>query len=184
MSGRSFWVLSFLLLTAACHLGFILFLPGVDSKSLYQDLVALTGTNRLKALDVREASQLSSSSDAKLVHAVCAFDLSRGPVQLKAKFPQSYWSVNVYSTNGDVLYTLNDRQANTSNLSIIISKSGGAVDANAASGNAPAANSDIEVVSDEPRGLAVLRSSLVNVRERKRVTDILSQSACGPLGSV
>ncbi len=183
MTGRSFWLVSLLLLSAACHLAFVLFGPNFNSQNLYQNLIAVTGTNKLQTLSAEQANRLSSSSDNKLVHAVCAYDLSRGPIQLTARFPESYWSVNIYSLQGDVIYTLNDRQANADSLSIVISSSGDSPPIAESETAQPAGLGEINVLSDDVKGLAVLRSALINEKERKRVAEALSRSQCQVKGS-
>ena len=121
MTGRTFWVLSFLLLATASHLAFVLFLPNMDAQALYEDIATVAGVNKIKPLSNDEIGQLSSLGDRKLVHAVCAYDLTNGPVRLNARLPDNYWSISIYSPRGDVIYTLNDRQANATALTILIS---------------------------------------------------------------
>ncbi|MDH3742236.1 MAG: DUF1254 domain-containing protein [Hyphomicrobiales bacterium] len=183
MTGRTFWVISFVLLVVASHLAYVLFGTRLDSQALFQDLAAVTGTNKLRALSGLQARQLSSTSDGKLVHAVCAFDLSQGPIKLTAKFPDNYWSVNIYSLQGDVIYTLNDRQANIASLSIVIRTAAGGVEEDSQAVPAPVGSKDIQVVANTTRGLAVLRSSFVHEKQRKRVADTLNSSECGRVKS-
>lgn len=178
MTGRTFWVMSFVLLVVASHLAYVLFGTRFDSQTLYQDLVAVTGTNKLQALTGPQARQLSTTSDSNLVHAVCAFDLSQGPVRLMAKFPENYWSVNIYSLQGDVIYTLNDRQANVGSLSIIIRQADGGGEEEADATPSPDSSKDIQVIANNTRGLAVLRSSIVHEKQRKRIAETLNQSEC------
>lgn len=178
MKGRTFWVISFVLLVIASHLAYVLFGTRLDSQALYQDLAAVTGTNKLQALSNTQARQLSSTSDGNLVHAVCAFDLSRGPVRLTAKFPDTYWSVNIYSMQGDVIYTLNDRQANIASLSIVIRDAAGSIAEDGEAAQVPDGSKDIQVMANTKRGLAVLRSSFVHEKQRKRIADTLNQSEC------
>ncbi len=180
MTGRTFWVVSFVLLVVASHLAFVLFGTRLDSQSIYDELVAVTGTNQLKSLSVAQGRQLNAASDISLVHAVCAYDLSGGPVKLVANLPENYWSVNIYSLNGDVIYTLNDRQANTGKLSIVIRMG------ESSTAEAPAASNssgEIQVVAAMPQGLAVLRSAIIHETQRKRVAETLDQSECGRVSS-
>ena len=178
MTGRTFWILSFLLVAIASHLAFVLFGNRLDDRTLYKDLVAVTGVNKIQALSISQARQLSSTSDASLVHVVCAYDLSRGPVRLAATFPESYWSVNIYSLKGDVIYTLNDRQANTGKLSIVLGMAGGREAENGTQPATEASLKEIQVLAEAPRGLAVLRSSIIHEKQRKRSAETLSQAAC------
>ena len=181
MTGRSFWISSFLLVAIASHLAFVLFGNRLDDRTLYEELVAVTGVNKIHALDATQAQQLSSTSDDNLVHVVCAYDLSDGPVRLTATFPEAYWSVNIYSLKGDIIYTLNDRQANTGKLSIVLGLAS-PEEANDEKQQKAAAQ-EIQVVTDSARGLAVLRSSIIHEKQRKRSAETLSQSNCGLVSS-
>ncbi len=178
MTGRSFWVISFVLLATACHLAFVLFGSGFDNQTAYDRLVAVAGTNKLQALSTQQANLLSSFSDNKLVHAVCAYDLSQGSIRLTAKFPDNYWSVSIYTAQGDVIYTLNDRQANANSLSIIISAGSAELATDSGTSIGQTSSGDITVVSEYDHGLAVLRGSLINEQKRKRVTETLNRSEC------
>ena len=180
MSGRTFWILSFVLVAVASHLAFVLFGPRFESQEIYKELVAVTGTNKLQALSPQQARRLSATSDSNLVHAVCAFDLSRGPVKLAAKLPETYWSINIYSLKGDVIYTLNDRQADTRELFIVLTLGGDETDQPNEEEvlKPPTSFNDIQVVAPAPKGLAVLRSLIMHEYQRKRLADTLNQSSC------
>lgn len=48
-----------------------------------------------------------------LLYSVCAFDVSQGPVRVRAN-PQlsTYWSIALYANNSDNFFVINDRNAN------------------------------------------------------------------------
>jgi uncharacterized membrane protein len=64
----------------------------------------------LPAVDASSRRVVMPSPD--LLYSVCVFDLSVGPVRVRANpgLP-SYWSIALYAANSDNFFVLNDRQA-------------------------------------------------------------------------
>ncbi len=58
-----------------------------------------------------EASRAIVRPSPDLAYASCAFDLSKGPVRVKAAKASDYMSVSVYAANSDNIFAINDRQA-------------------------------------------------------------------------
>ena len=58
-----------------------------------------------------EASRAIVRPSPDLAYASCAFDLSKGPVRVKAAKASDYMSVSVYASNSDNIFAINDRQA-------------------------------------------------------------------------
>ncbi len=61
-----------------------------------------------------------------LLYTVCAFDVSQGPVRVRAnpKLP-NYWSIALYASNSDNFFVLNDRQAQASGVDLwLVSREG------------------------------------------------------------
>ena len=64
----------------------------------------------MPAVDASARRVVMPSPD--LLYAVCVFDVSAGPVRVRANpgLP-SYWSIALYAANSDNFFVLNDRQA-------------------------------------------------------------------------
>jgi uncharacterized membrane protein len=58
-----------------------------------------------------EASRAIVRPSPDLAYASCAFDLSKGPVRVKAAKASDYMSVSVYAANSDNIFAINDRKA-------------------------------------------------------------------------
>ena len=183
MRGRSFWVLVFILMVVASHLAYVLYASRLAVPTNYQSLSAAIGTNKMQSLSEEQALLLSLSSDRELVHAACAYDLTSGPVQLSAMLPDRYWSVSIYSTIGDVIYTLNDRQAKAYRITIIISRSGTEVPKQLAASPSGVDGEMIQVVSETAQGIAVLRSALTTESQRAQTAARMDRSRCGVMKS-
>lgn len=178
MRGRSFWIFVFILMAVASHLGFVLFAPRLAGSTNFQSLSAVIGTNKIQSLSEEQALLLSLSSDRELVHAVCAYDLSSGPVELSAMLPDRYWSVSVYTPTGDVIYTLNDRQAKSDRIDLVISQSGTELPKRQDAIVGGADREIIQVVSETDRGIAVIRGALTTEAQRASTGARLDGSRC------
>jgi uncharacterized membrane protein len=60
---------------------------------------------------VTAASRAVVMPSPDMLYALCHIDVSQGPVQVEAN-PQlpTYWSIALYASNSDNVFTLNDRQ--------------------------------------------------------------------------
>ena len=119
-SSRTFWLIFGLLTAVAVHLAYILFVPQSQLNDRISALVAEAGTNRLVVASDDTAAAALASHRNELAYAVCAFDLSRGPLEIKARVPDHYWSLELYGPRGNTIYTLNDMQAPRRQLSFFL----------------------------------------------------------------
>ena len=58
--------------------------------------------------------------DPALSHAVCRFDLDAGAVRIRARLPDTYWSVALFDRSGSNVYNLNDRAAEGRPLDMVL----------------------------------------------------------------
>jgi uncharacterized membrane protein len=55
-----------------------------------------------------------------LLYSLCVYDVSAKPLRITAPVPDTYWSISFYQTNTDNFYVLNDRQARTNPVKIVV----------------------------------------------------------------
>ncbi len=179
MSGRVFWLTAALLLGIAVHLSYILFVPRLEMDARMSQFSALAGTNKLAVVKPGALKDVFPEADPALAHAVCVFDLSAGPVLIKAKVPTGYWLVSFYAPNGDSFYSLNSRQADVRSLDLVIVNRARASDK--AASPLPQADSDNQVTVRSPamRGLVLLRARIPAPALRARIEVDLTASTCG-----
>lgn len=105
-----------------------------------------------------------------LAYSSCAFDLSKGPVRVKAAKASDYMSVSVYAANSDNIFAVNDRQAPNGVDLIIIGK-----------GQAAPSGAALVVQSPTQRGI-VLERRLAPSAETFAAADLArKQDVCTPL---
>ncbi|WP_142416414.1 DUF1254 domain-containing protein [Bartonella massiliensis] len=73
-------------------------------------------------VDFTPDNPIQEFSDPLLLLKVCRFNLENGPVHLKALKTRLFWSLAVYTHNGIIFYSLNDRTAPDATLDLIIGK--------------------------------------------------------------
>jgi uncharacterized membrane protein len=180
-SSRTFWLIFGLLTAVAVHLAYILFVPPGQLNDRIAALIGEAGTNRLVVAEDGSAAAALASHRGELAYAICAFDLSRGPLEIKARVPDQYWSIEVYGPRGNTIYTLNDIQAPRRQLSIFLHDENPDPQAivEAAKSNNRGLNA-ITVLTGTTTGIAVLRSAGAGALERRRALDAFNASSCGP----
>lgn len=58
--------------------------------------------------------------DPAMAHAVCRFDLAAGPMRIRARITETYWSVALFDRSGANLYSLTDRAAEGRPINLIV----------------------------------------------------------------
>jgi len=181
MSSRLFWFTAALLLGIAVHLAYILFVPRQQMDAMMGQFSALAGINKLAVLTPEAVDRVLPEADPALAHAVCVFDLSAGPVVVKAKIPSGYWLVALYAPNGDSFYSLNSRQAGVNSLDLVIRNPANAAGDRAGPALQVGADNRVTVRSPSARGLVLLRARVPTPALGPRIRADLAASACSPV---
>jgi uncharacterized membrane protein len=102
-----------LVTAAVVHLAMILSAPNLLMAVAFERLSAEGAMVNQMIYPPRttEASRAIVRPSPDLAYASCAFDLSKGPVRVKAAKASDYMSVSVYAANSDNIFAINDRQA-------------------------------------------------------------------------
>jgi uncharacterized membrane protein len=105
-----------------------------------------------------------------LVYSICCYDVSKEPIRFTAKIPtDTYWSVSMYQENSDNFFVLNDRQAKSNPVEIVLVKQGNPVPSDA--GNAQI------VYSPTSRGILLVRHLLLSEDRYPDLQAIQKQSS-------
>ena len=177
MKGLLFWTVAILLLAGVVHLGYVLIVPQLDMRAGIDELRWLTGSAALTVLSRDDSIRVMGPDGRWLVHALCVYDLSEGPLAVSATVPDTYWSMAIYSASGETFYSLNDRQADVDQVDLMIRQS-----------SAPLLGEDQELVLPEgdvftvrapdPKGVVVMRALAGEPAEYERTSRILARSSC------
>jgi uncharacterized membrane protein len=173
MMQRLFWIACTGLCALALHLAYVLFMPGLEMGQLIQRFVAAKGSNDLALLLPEEARGFFKADYPEMVTAACAFDATGGPVIIQAVIPDSYWTISIYSAGGELLFTLDDRQAGLERMRFIVKQPGEEM------GLLP----DGEVITVETphaSGLVLLQARAQEKSQVPKLQQALAASSCGP----
>jgi uncharacterized membrane protein len=116
--GRIYWSIMGLVGAVLIHICFVLFAPFelFRIRSSFSDAIKVS--NQLVVLPGDLRRNLLPSLRGPGVAVYCGIDLSRGPVTIAMRPPQTYWSLAVFSQSGEQLYALNERQADADEIAI------------------------------------------------------------------
>ena len=120
MSGKFFWLMTMLTFALIGHLSYTLFAPKYQVQSAFENAFGAAPETKFFILTSQQSKQLFPAEDPNLVLAVCPFNVSTNSAKISIAAFSNYWSLSIYANTGDSFYTINDRQARFSNLSVII----------------------------------------------------------------
>lgn len=146
--------------------------PMVIMDRAWEQLAARSGFNRMTHGPLVTAeSQTIVRPSPDLAYSICAFDLTKGPVEVRAHpVPGHYWSLTVFDSKTDVAFVESDRDSKGAAVELVLATAGQAVPDGVRRITLPSA-----------KGVALLRVLLKNRAEFDVVTQDRKQSYCRPL---
>jgi uncharacterized membrane protein len=159
------------------HIGSLLGVPRVATAGPYERLAGLDAEGRFVALpDDGSRADLLPFRDPAFVTAVCRYDLSRGPVLMRAELPATYGALAIHNSFGQPFYLLTDKAAREGvvEVKIFASEEQAATDAEAA----PDAASQLRIVSPTVAGFALVRLFAAGESARQGVRAVAAKASC------
>lgn len=115
------YVLGGLLLGGIIHIGVILLVPEFATRDAWTSLGRLGPDGAFHLLPPTAAATTGLTDlDPAMAHAACRFTLQEGPIRIRAKMPDEFWSLAVFDRRGSNVYSLNDRTAERSDIDLVI----------------------------------------------------------------
>lgn len=122
-------VLLVLAVAAATHVVFLFALPRLIVAWVIRELATEAGLNAIVHRPLATADWRSVPMPSPdLLYSACAFDVSERPLVITAEVPDTYWSVSAYASNTDNFFVLNDRQAGSKQVRVVLSRDAAFVD--------------------------------------------------------
>lgn len=121
--GRIAWILSVgLVLGGIVHLVSILALPRLATRNADALLEPLAGRHEVVLLDrdMAGAGGTIPYRDPASAVAVCRFDLSNGPVRVRANAGNAFMAIAFHTPEGGVFYALTDRSAARGSMEALV----------------------------------------------------------------
>ena len=107
-----------------------------------------------------------------LLYSICVYDVSAKPLRITAPVPDTYWSISFYQTNTDNFYVLNDRQAKSNPVDIVLVGPDMSLP--------PVENTQV-VVAPTNKGVFLLRSLIEDEDKLGDLIKIQKLATCRPL---
>lgn len=106
------WLLGGAMMGGIVHLGIVLYLPNTATQDAYARIAAVSPVNAVVPLPAPAAGKsIVPFMDPAFAAAVCRYDLSAGPIKLRAPVSPAYTSVSFHTDKGIAYYAINDRAA-------------------------------------------------------------------------
>ncbi len=176
MNGKFFWLLMTAIFIVVGHLSYVLFVPGYKMGQKFDNGFVVNARPAFVTLSEKQTIELFPAEDPAVLHAVCPFDVSQGPIKISIAPFEHYWSLSIYSQKGDSYYSINDRQSIDSKLTIHVRASARVEDDEV---------KQREMVRDKtvldaptPKGWAVLRFQIHNGASRAAIAQQAKTFVC------
>lgn len=105
---------------ALLHIVIILSLPSFTGRDAYTRVQTFGETNRFFPLANSSVDIAPVNDDPAIRTAVCAFSLENGPIRLFAEGDVPFWSLAVYDSASNEVFSMNDRTSVTGALDTLV----------------------------------------------------------------
>ncbi|MEX6507972.1 hypothetical protein [Jiella sp. M17.18] len=121
--------------------------------------------------------------DPAFITASCRFSLAKGPVQLSAEQRSAtFWSASIYDSQGDNLYSINDRAAVDDTFDLLVGTRDEIIDLKANSDpQSEADDTTIPVELDLGEGYMTIRALVDEESKRPEVDAFIRSLKCEPV---
>jgi uncharacterized membrane protein len=169
-----------LVLAGLIHVVAVLTLPLLAPKDAQARLAAVGPTNAMLQLPPpAPGRQVMPMMAPDVRYAMCRFDLTNGPVRLRATIADDLWLIAFYTPDGTNFYTVAGSDMKRTDLNLVVATEDQTVEE--AGVDAPEASDEVIVVnSPTPQGIALIRAPLSGESRAARAEQALKSTYCGP----
>jgi uncharacterized membrane protein len=134
MSGRRWLALApvTLALAGVMHVAMVKAIPIAITTIFMKRLGQQAGVNHVVANGLpTDKSRAVVKPSPDLLYAACIYDVSRGPVHMAIKPPETYWSLSLYAGNTDNFFKLGAADTTSGTVEIVLGRPADAATAKA-----------------------------------------------------
>ncbi len=165
--------LATILFALAVHLAVVAYIPykvmdtvmNVRFKDLPRNTMNFGPPTTVESRDVVRPSP-------DILYSICIYDVSKKPLLITCPLPEGYWSASFYADNTDNFFVINDRQARSNPVQLLlVGKNNTATElANA-----------ITVKAQSDRGLVLIRMLVPDENALPSLIDVQQKAGCKQL---
>ncbi len=173
-------MLAVLSLAVIVHILVVLTIPENVNHSTYDNTARFGADRQFNLLpDIAPGTEPLPALDPAMKHAVCRFQLSKGAVLFSAQVPVPFWSMGLFNSAGEAIYSLNNRTAGSDTLSMLVLTP---EQLSILRENPPEDLEDMIVIeTDSTEGFALLRAFVPHPSEAEQIDAALKRAQCGVL---
>ena len=162
---------------ALLHIVIILSLPSFTGRDAYTRVQAFGELNRFFALANASGNPLAPiDDDPAMKTAVCTFSVENGPIRLFAAGDVPFWSLAVYDSASNEVFSMNDRNSVSGALDTLIATPIQLIGIRKAVPQELEQSIFVEMRGDE--GYAVLRTFVPTESRQDAATAFLADASC------
>ena len=167
-------------LAGLIHIVAVLTLPILAPKNAHARLATLGPANTIIELPAAAPGrQVMPMMAPDVRYAFCRFDLTNGPVRLKASVADDLWLIALYTPEGDNFYSVAGADMKRAQIDLVITAADQTIEE--AGVDAPETSDEVVVVnSPVTEGIALIRAPLVGPSRAAQAEHALKTTFCGP----
>lgn len=179
LSGWTPWIAAVFVIAGLVHIVSVLAMPMLAPVDAYARLADRTPLGQLVILDNGQpGEELLPYEDPAAVIAVCRYDLSKGPIRLKANFDgEGLVLMSFRNRFGTAFYAMTDRGTSRGRLDVVVANRT-QLDAIEAEDSEDEAPSDLRLLSPSPEGFIMLRALALEPGQRTVAEARLKAVSC------
>jgi uncharacterized membrane protein len=116
------WALALLCIAGIVHIASILMMPRVASRDAFARISAVAPVNQMTLLPATlPGAEVAPFEDPAMAVGACRFDLTRGPVRIRASLPpEALLLMSFHGRYGQLFYAMTDRGASRGRLEVVL----------------------------------------------------------------
>jgi uncharacterized membrane protein len=159
------------------HIAVLFLVPQFSERDAWSRLSMESGLYRMTRLDAEAGvAPVVKSVDPLFYASSCRFDLTDGPLQLRAEGNVPFWSASVYDRAGQNIYSFNDHTSTDGTLDFVVLTPTQMLALR--NDLPPAFEKSIFVEAPVEEGIVVVRSFVPDATWKKAVEGFLSATTC------
>ncbi|WP_026618650.1 putative membrane protein [Ensifer sp. WSM1721] len=163
---------------ALLHIVIVLALPQFTGRDAYTRVLGLLEMDSFFLLTTEPGATGLDNKDPFLRTAACSFSLAEAPVRLVARGAVPFWSLSIFDSGSNEVFSMNDQTAVNGNLDLVVATPIQLVELRKSPPEALAQSIMIEMKDEE--GYAVLRALAPLDSFDAQVRNFLADSRCEP----
>ncbi len=170
------WVIATVIVSGIVHILAVINLPSLAPKSAWFRLRNDVPVNKMLLLEkMDEKPSLLPLMAPDVRYAICRYDLTKGPVTIRAKIPNDLFSIAAYDQLGQNFYVITGASLQRSDLYLVVTQNSAAE----AEVSASEKSDDVVVINSvNAKGILLLRAPVAGPAYEQLTEDLLRKATC------